>query len=310
MTLVAAAAVILAATAGFGAVRLALPAPAGGTERIALVAVNHDRGSVDIGTPNGRALLDGYLAEVRRATATGARYVVLPEATFRTTAATLAAVTEPMSAAAREGNATVLLGVIELGVGSADGYNIAQVYSPDGSVATYRKRHLIVIEPYEPGDEPLLTSGDHAVVICKDLDFPQPGPREPSARRPGCSGRRRGTSRPDGWLHSRMAIVRGIENGVPVARSARGGALTVSDARGHLLAEATATGGDGFASTAADLTVATEATLYTRFGTWFGWLCVAGLGWLVILGLTPGRRRVRPAALVAEEVEQSLTVGQ
>ena len=124
-------------------------------------------------------------------------------------------------------------------------------------MATYRKRHLIVIEPYEPGDGTLFTSGDHAVVICKDLDFPE------LARQ----NRRLGARvflvpawdfGADGWLHSRMAIVRGVENGAPGGAVARGGALTVSDAWGRVLTEARTTGGDGSVSTVADLTVATR----------------------------------------------------
>jgi apolipoprotein N-acyltransferase len=37
----------------------------------------------------------------------------------------------------------------------------------------------------------------------------------------------------DAWLHSRMAITRGVENGLTVVRAARQGALTVSDPHGR-----------------------------------------------------------------------------
>ena len=41
----------------------------------------------------------------------------------------------------------------------------------------------------------------------------------------------------DGWLHSRMAVVRGVESGLALARIARGGLATVSDAYGRVIAE-------------------------------------------------------------------------
>ena len=41
----------------------------------------------------------------------------------------------------------------------------------------------------------------------------------------------------DGWLHARMAMLRGVENGFSIARAPRHGILTVSDTRGHVLAE-------------------------------------------------------------------------
>jgi apolipoprotein N-acyltransferase len=73
----------------------------------------------------------------------------------------------------------------------------------------------------------------------------------------------------DAWSHASMAVLRGVEGGFSVVRSARHGLLTVSDRYGRIV--------DHKAS--ADAMAAPlgpgEATLYTRFGYWFGWLCVA-----------------------------------
>jgi apolipoprotein N-acyltransferase len=41
----------------------------------------------------------------------------------------------------------------------------------------------------------------------------------------------------DGWLHGRMAILRGVESGLPIVRAAKQGLLTVSDDRGRILAQ-------------------------------------------------------------------------
>ena len=42
----------------------------------------------------------------------------------------------------------------------------------------------------------------------------------------------------DGWIHARMAVMRGVENGFAVVRSAFLGVEAVSDAQGRLLASA------------------------------------------------------------------------
>ena len=41
----------------------------------------------------------------------------------------------------------------------------------------------------------------------------------------------------DRYLHSRMAVVRGVENGFAVARSASQGLMTLSDAKGRIVSE-------------------------------------------------------------------------
>lgn len=97
----------------------------------------------------------------------------------------------------------------------------------------------------------------------------------------------------DAWLRSRMAVVRGVENGIPVARS---GALTISDTRGRLLTGAR-TGDAPFVTATADLVVAGVSTPDTVLGPWFAWLCLA-----LCLGLTTRRRRRgAPAAAVVRE---------
>jgi apolipoprotein N-acyltransferase len=71
-----------------------------------------------------------------------------------------------------------------------------------------------------------------------------------------------------------MAVLRGVENGFALARSARNGLLTISDNRGRILAES-ATAPGRFVSISGMLNVARKETFYTRTGNWFAWLCVA-----------------------------------
>ncbi len=77
----------------------------------------------------------------------------------------------------------------------------------------------------------------------------------------------------DGWLHGRMAILRGVESGFSIARSPKLGILTATDDRGRVLAQRR-TIGPQFATVIADIPVRHDATIYSRFGNWFGWLCV------------------------------------
>jgi apolipoprotein N-acyltransferase len=78
----------------------------------------------------------------------------------------------------------------------------------------------------------------------------------------------------DGWLHARMAILRGVEGGLSIARSAKLGILTATDDRGRVLAERD-TIGPSFATSIANIPVRHDGTLYLIFGNWFAWVCVA-----------------------------------
>ncbi len=115
-------------------------------------------------------------------------------------------------------------------------------------------------------------------------------------RRDSCSAqllRDCGITRPnvskalDGWLHGRMAVLRGVESGFTIVRAAKPGVLTVSDDRGRILAQQ-----DGatvpFASLVATAPIRHDGTLYVRWGDWFAWLNAAGL---VTLLFTRARKR-------------------
>jgi apolipoprotein N-acyltransferase len=85
----------------------------------------------------------------------------------------------------------------------------------------------------------------------------------------------------DGWLHSRMAILRGVEDGYAVARAARQGEVTVSDYRGKVLYEASATNNNA-ASLIAGVPLKSVDTIYGQFGDWFGYIItVASMYFLI-----------------------------
>jgi len=125
-----------------------------------------------------------------------------------------------------------------------------------------------------PGIFPAAPAGgvQWGVAICKDMDFPawsrayaQRGVRILAV--PAWDFVR------DARLHSRMAVVRGVEEGFTIARAAQQGNLTLSDACGRILSE-TSSSRVPEAFVAGNLPPGPGATLYTRCGDWFGWLSV------------------------------------
>jgi apolipoprotein N-acyltransferase len=79
--------------------------------------------------------------------------------------------------------------------------------------------------------------------------------------------------------------MRGVENEYSIARSARGGFMTVSDAKGRIVAEKRSDA-EPFSTLVAKVPVSHETTVYSKLGNWFGWvaigLLVVALGRLVI----------------------------
>jgi apolipoprotein N-acyltransferase len=221
-------------------------------------------------------LLREYAAEIRRVTPPGTQVVILPEKIGRISESALAEIDALFSSAATTTRAAVVLGLVR---GTSSGsFNSSRFYSPDGKLgANYDKHHLILgVEPEKPGEKRITLdqpSGRWGLQICKDMDFPALS-REYAADGADLMLVPAWDFNVDGWLHSRMAVLRAVENGFALARSARNGLLTLSDNRGRILAETTTAPGR-FVSISGILTVAPERTFYTIAGDWFAWLCVA-----------------------------------
>ena len=196
--------------------------------------------------------------------------VALPEGAIQMRASDQGAILAPLASAARVSNAMVVAGTFV----AAPPQNRAFAFLPDGEVETYAKRHLLA--PFEtemPGHTLGLLGAGYAVQICKDMDFPS------SVRETAEHGVRlmivpANDFGKDGWIHARMAIMRGVENGFAVVRSAFNGLETISDDRGRILAKAH-TMRSGMVIASADVPPGPGPTLYTRVGDVFSWLCVA-----------------------------------
>ncbi|VVJ19325.1 apolipoprotein N-acyltransferase [Amycolatopsis camponoti] len=276
-------------TAGLVAVAAALgalvfwtvPAPAGPSTRIALVAPGQSRWAVDVATPDGQALVQSYVDQIRRLP-DGVQAVVLPEAAFAVDEASRPRLVDAFTDIARVRGLDVVTGVLDT---TPEGrFNAALAIPPSGAPVEYRKWHN--------GDSKNIASGTGlahlagiGLMVCMDVNFADPGGEYGEAGT-GLVLIPASDEDADGWEHSRTALIRGVENGFSVAWSAARGTPMLSDAQGHVLADAH-TGGGPFTVVVADVPIGPGKTPYARFGDWFAWLC----GLVAVAGIVVGTRK-------------------
>jgi apolipoprotein N-acyltransferase len=280
-------AALFAAVLAFGFVRLhsARPAP---LVRAGLIDTDAPQWIL----PKGAASLDlvsAYAEHIPELAREGAQVIVIPEKIGRFDEQEVAQADMILGQAARENHVTIVAGLLH-----QPNLNESRVYSQEGAVeATYEKHHML--PPFESdlvvGTTRTLLhrpSGAWGLTICKDMDFPE------LSRQYGNDGAGlllvpAWDFVDDGWLHGRMAILRGVESGFSIARAPKQGVLTVTDNRGRVLAERT-TGAD-FVTVVASVPVANEQTFYDRAGDWFAWFDLALLAALLVLMLRGRRQR-------------------
>lgn len=278
----AATMVVLVATLGYGNWRLQAPAAEPATMlRVGLLAVDGEV-RADLATPEGARLLRRYASEIERLADAGARVVVLPETVFASNSLDNPTLTE----LAQRRGLRVLAGVDYLGDTTGE-RNVAVVYGDGDAPRSYIKQHLIpgFEDRYRPGRGLTLLSGapHTGLAVCKDMDFTAIG-HGYGLRATQLLLVPAWDFNTDGWLHARMAVLRGVESGFAVARAARDGQLTLSDDRGRVIVEVSSKGVAGVASAIGDLPVRSTRTWYPRLGEWFGWLnLMAALAVLVAL---------------------------
>lgn len=264
-----AAAAVLVAVGAFGWWHLAI-APERETVQVGLVAVSQPPDYVPVDSADGQDMVRRAVIEIDRLADRGARVVVLPEKTWRATDATLTQLSEPLTEVAVRRNIHVVVGLVHT---KGDVTINAAIDYPTG--VEYAKHHLIsgLEDEFEPGTAWQLVPGrPWALSVCFDLD-------RPNLVR---ANRNLGATlllvpaldfTDDRWLHSRMAVMRGIESGIGVARAPQLGELIASDSRGHILAAAE-TDVTRTSSVVATIPLSSGRTIYARFGDWFGWLSV------------------------------------
>jgi apolipoprotein N-acyltransferase len=230
-----------------------------------------------------------YLEGATALASRGAALVVLPEKIEIFDDAATTQVQRRLSAWAHEHDTPLLAG---FGIIKGDDRdNVAWLVDRSGDVvATYAKQHLVPFleRRFRPGDRDVVVELDgrrFGIAICKDMGFP------PLARRYGRAGVDAMLTPAwdfgnDGEYHARMAVLRGIEQGFSVIRTANEGLLTVSDPYGRVVAEARSNQ-DRVTTLFAVAPVGSVPTVYGRMGDTFGWGC------LVVVALLGFRRVAR-----------------
>jgi apolipoprotein N-acyltransferase len=276
---------VVAAALIFGMVRLALPQP-GPSVMVGLIASDANGGAPvnQPGVPAQR-LFHHYAEHTRQLIAQGAQVVVMPEdmgVVLDAEVATTDAIFQPI---ADETGTVLLVGTAR--VGSAGRHNEARIYMPHEGVRSYQKEHLL--PPFEtshftPGASRVLLAAPGkavgqtwGVAICKDLDFTDP------ARSYGVAGVALMLApawdfHVDGFWHGHIAVMRTVEDGFSLVRSARDGLLTVVDNRGRIVSEAPSHGAE-FTTLLARVPAKHSKPLFLLLGDWFGWCAMALAAW-------------------------------
>jgi apolipoprotein N-acyltransferase len=190
---------------------------------------------------------------------------------------------------------------VGLGVFGVEGRNHNEAWWIDasGSLAgRYRKQHLVqgLEARFTPGPGAAsavaraLEGHPLALAICKDMDFPATIARLQRTTQATAWVVPAWDFVGDGWLHSRMAVLRGVEQGVALLRSAREGRVTLSDAFGRVQAEAVSSVQGALLNAA--LPVQRQPTVYAAIGGPLQWLWPLAL----VLLLAQAAARSRPAA--------------
>ena len=239
-------------------------------------------------------LIRQYAAHVPELAEQGAQIVIIPEKIGRISDTDLEQADAILEGLAREHRTT-----ISASFEHSPNLNETRIYSPEGRLeTTYEKHHML--PPFEShlveGTKRVSVerpSGRWGMQICKDMDFPQLS-REYGNDGVGLMLVPAWDFVTDGWLHGRMAILRGVESGFSIARSPKQGVLTVTDDRGRVLRER-GTGSAAFATIVTSVPVWNERTLYDRAGDWFAWMDLV-LAALLLASLFSAGRSVRDVA--------------
>lgn len=250
--------VVVVGVLGFGIVRLA--GDPGPSQQVALIAPNQGHWAVDVGTADGERLVQAYADRIA-ALPEGVRLVVLPEGEFGVDDTSLPSLVTPLTRAARDRGADVVVGYMRRS-GDAK-LNTALAIPADGGAPV----------AYVRGAGELVHAAGAGVQICGEVNLAVPS-RDYAAAGARMMAVPAADEKVNGWQHARVASLRGVENGFGVAWSGRTGALMVSDGMGRIVAEARTGGPDTFTTVVAGLPAGPGATAYTRLGDWFAWLCL------------------------------------
>lgn len=291
ISMLAASAALLTAAILFGNARLSAPTPIAPVTRFGLASVDDPIG-LRAKAPYILGIRTAYDRHIAALAAEGARVVVLPE---KIAVASPSAAADWQAHFAAQAKANSVWLSAGMAVQTPQGIvNDAWLFTPGGELsASYRKHFLAPPErDYVRGHAyitPNVEGTRYGIAICKDMHFASLG-RAYGQRHPAVMIVPAWDFTVDRWMGARMTAVRGIENGYTVVRAAREGLLSVTDARGRILAEQLSAPLPG-RRLRVDAPVPPQvATLYMQVGNVLGWTCVALAALLVWRTRIPQRR--------------------
>jgi apolipoprotein N-acyltransferase len=309
-------AAVVAAVLIFGAARLAGRQP-GPMVRVGLVASDAGTNWLPAypGAP-AEHLFREYAEQAEGLFARGAQVVVIPENLGVLTDADVAQVDAIFQPVVDRTGMMLIAGVNDQTGRVA--WNEARVYAADIPPRAYHKHHLL--PPFEnmftPGDTRLMFSGVGAAAgdrwgteICKDMDFTEP------ARGYGRAGV--GLMLVPAWdftvdafWHGHIAVMRAVEDGFSLARTAKHSTMLVTDDRGRVIAE-TPSGAAPFATLLAEVPAGHNETLFQMWGDWFAWFAMALSAWVLVRPWRSGSERsTTECAENTAGVEEAAAVGK
>ena len=237
-------------------------------------------------------LQDYFLAESRREARAGTKIILWPEINLMVLSADENAFMQRVRQVAREEHVYLLMGIGVHRSGEARALeNKAVLIDPAGEVAfSYVKTHPVpgieaMVSVRGDGRPPTQDTeyGRLSTVVCYDMDFP-PLLRKVGRARSDVLLVPASDNKNIVHLHHVQAVFRAVENGVSMLHAARWGLSSAVDPLGRTLA----TMDDALATQkvmVAQIPTAGVATIYSRIGDLFAWLCVAGLLGAIVLGL-------------------------
>jgi apolipoprotein N-acyltransferase len=265
--------VLFTANAGFGYLRIFEPPT--GTLPVALIESDDTVGKIFVMDKDATfKAIDTYADEIAKLRGSHVQLIVLPENIARVAPEWVNEAQEKLAKAAPE-RATVVAGFNTFVDGAQR--NVSWALSPGDHPVTYEKRQLVPgLESavFIPGPGSRTLSNGIGLEICKDMDFHAMIRSDAVATKPELLAVPAWDFKEDDWSHARVAILRSVENGVPMARTARDGLLLLNDRYGRIVAQARSVG--WFTTLIGDLPLDGRGgtTIYDRSHDAFGWLCV------------------------------------
>lgn len=228
-----------------------------------------------------------YLQDVPVLAAQEAKVVVLPEKAVIVNDSSYQTIKQMFAQAAKDNHVSIVTGLTKLKKSSLENNN--WVFDENGNLlADYKKVHLFegeLLDGFTTGDTISvfnMNNRTQATAICKDMDYQQYLLHYAKAK-PAVLYAPAWDFVQDGWLHSRMAIMRGAEGGYGIVRNAREGRLTISDYRGKVLYEASSED-KKHTTLMGSIPLVNHESFYSKTGDWFSILnLVVSVVFIVLL---------------------------